>query len=414
MKILILILVTAAVLHPSGMTLEDCIRTAESNNFDVSISDLSRDVSKYGVRDARNRFFDITAGGSYFVNGDDSENYNSSLSASAGVTGRLSMNHLTAYRSSVLSERSAGIEYEQALSSLRHSVINSFFQVLIAEERLRLQQNIAEYSQKKFEEAELRFSMGNISRSDLLSFDVSRSSDIIDLKSAESNLKRARQSLIYLMNIQKDPDSLIITFSGYEYDPAEQFDPEIVIGEALGNRNDIALSEIGIRQREFSLRSEYGNYLPSLTGSVTYEYNKFTDFQHDWRSYTTDGIKARMGLSVNLTHSGLNVIDRSKVELKRSRIALENRKSSVENEVRLKLLELENQKNNYILAEKHVELARENLDLAEKLFNLGDRSVSDFMQARNSYISAEYRKISSYYNLILSRYDLLNSLGRTF
>ena len=414
MKVLLIILTMTVFAHPISMTLEDCINTAEKNNFELSLSDLSRDVSKYGVRDARNRFFDITAGGSYFVNGDDSENYNSSLNASAGVTGRLSINHLTGYRSSVLSAESAGLEYEQALSSLRHSVVNSFFQVLIAEERLRLQKNIAEYSQKKYEEAELRFSMGNISRSDLLSFDVSRSSDIIDLKSAESNLKKTRQTLIYHMNIQIEPDSLKISFSGDEIDIEDADDFENMINEALENRRDIALSENIIKQREFSLRTEYGNYLPSLTGSITYDYNQYTDFQHDWRSYTTDGIRARMGLSINLTHSGLNSIDRSRVEIKRSRLQLDNRIVAVKNEIRLKLLELENQKNNYSLAEKHVELAKENMDLAEKLFNLGDRSVSDFLQTRNSYISAEYRKISAYYNLILSRYDLLNSLGRQF
>ena len=413
MKKLILLFITVGIVMGSPMTLQDCISTAEKNNVDVKIADEGMTVSEYSLKDARNRFFDLTGSGSYFVNGDDDDNLTSDLNASVGITGRLSNSLITNYRSSGLSFKSSELEYKNTLSSVRFTVINSFFQVLIAEERLKLQKEIAEYSRKKYEESELRFSMGNISKSDLLNFEVSMSSDIIDLKTAESDLRKSRQNLIYYMRAGIEPDSLELKYESTEL-PETDFIFQSIIDEALENRYDISLQKNTAKQRELSLRMEYENYLPSLSGSVSYGYRDHEDLNDDLFSYSSDGITAEIGLSLNITYSGLNSIDRSKAELKRSRLQLDNKVESIKNEIKLKLLELENQKNNYILAEKHVELAQENLDLADKLFFIGDKSATDYLQARNSYVSAQYRKISAYYNLILSKYDLLNSLGRKF
>ena len=107
-----------------------------------------------------------------------------------------------------------------------------------------------------------------------------------------------------------------------------------------------------------------------------------------------------------------NGIDKEKVEVTKSRLQLDSRTESVKNEIRLKLIELDNQKNNLELAKKHVELAQENLDLADKLFFIGNKSATDYLQARNDYIQARYREISYQYNLIIVKYDLYNSLGR--
>jgi len=239
---------------------------------------------------------------------------------------------------------------------------------------------------------------------------VSKSSDVIDLKAAESNLKKNKQNLIYYMNAEITPDSLSITYEQAEIKdelPAES----VLIDEALKNNPDVAVQKNYLSQKELSLKMEYDNYLPSLTGSLSYGYNKTEDLVNDF-STTADGITARAGLSVNLTYSGLNGIDRNKVEVKKSRLQLENKIESIKNEIRIKLLELENQKNSLELAGKHVELAKENLDLADKLFFIGDKSATDYLQARNDFIKAEYNKINTQYNYILSKYDLYNSLGR--
>jgi outer membrane protein TolC len=292
-------------------------------------------------------------------------------------------------------------------------VINSFFQSLLAEENLKLRKEIAEYSMKKFEEAVLKFNMGNISRSDLLSFEVSKSSDIMDLKAAESNLKKNRQNLIFYMNSGHDPDSLSLIFENDEpAAEAAELNDEELISEAIDNRPDMKLSKNYLDQKELSLKMQYDNYLPSLTGSVSYDYSKYDDLKDDYFSYSNDGIKAKLGISVNLTYSGINGIDKAKVEMTKGRLQLDSQTETVRNEIRLKLIEFENQKNNLKLARKHVELAQENLDLADKLFFIGNKSATDYLQARNDYIKARYQEISYQYNLILARYDLYNSLGR--
>lgn len=408
----IILLLAAQLSFGVTMTLDQCIKTAEKNNTDIKISGSDKVISDHYLKDARNRFFDINGDGSYSYysfNG-DIDNENTTLSASAGISGKISPLLFHSYQSSKISNKSAGISLKGMENTIRYTVINSFFQTLIAEERLKLQKDISEYSQKKFEEAQLKYSMGNISKSDLLNFEVSKSSDVIDLKAAESNLKKNKQNLIYYMNAEITPDSLSITYEQADIKD-EILSEAVLIDEALKNNPDVAVQKNYLSQKELSLKMEYDNYLPSLTGSLSYGYNKTEDMVNNF-STTADGITARAGLSVNLTYSGLNGIDRNKVEVKKSRLQLENKIESIKNEIRIKLLELENQKNSLELAGKHVELAKENLDLADKLFFIGDKSATDYLQARNDFIKAEYNKINTQYNYILSKYDLYNSLGR--
>jgi outer membrane protein len=411
MRKTILIIAFVQIVFAASMTLDDCIKTAEKNNLGVQISGSDREISRHSLIDAKNRFFDITGKGSYSFYADDDENKNTTLSGSAGVEGRLSPLLLHNYKYSKLSDKNSEITYESVMNEIRYTIINSFFQVLISSEKLKLQRDISEYSQKKFDEAQLKYSMGNISKSDLLSFEVSKSSDVIDLKAAESGLKKSKQNLIHYMNAELNPDSLDLF-----YEPAtitsETFSEAELFDEALKNNPDVSVQRNYLSMQELSLKMEYDDYLPSLTGSLGYEYSKYDDMNNDMMSRTSDGIVGRLGLSMNITYSGLNGIDKGKVSVKKSRLQLDNKTESVKNEIRLKLLELENQKNNLELAGKHVELAKENLDLADKLFFIGDKSATDYLQARNDFIKAEYNKINAQYNYILSRYDLFNSLGR--
>lgn len=412
MKKIILVLIAAGILTAKSMTLDDCISLAEKNNFDIKISEKDVRSSELSLKGAGNRFWDITGAGSYSLNGDDDDNMNTNLSASAGVSATVSPYLFHNYRYTKLSGVSTSENHYDVENSVRYKVINSFFQTLLADENLKLQKEISEYSIKKFEEAQLKFNMGNISRSDLLSFEVSKSSDQIDLKAAESNLKKNKQNLIFYMNTDLIPDSLQLSFTLKEDAANEEFIESSLINEAVENRPDMKIMKNTLEQRALSLKMQYDNYLPSLTGSVSYDYTKYDDLNDEMFSYSDDGIKARLGLSVNLTYSGLNGIDREKVEVTKSRLQFESKTEAVKNEIRLKLIELENQKNNLDLAKKHVELAQENLDLADKLFFIGNKSATDYLQARNDYIQARYREISYQYNLIIVKYDLYNSLGR--
>ncbi len=413
MKKILLILTAVNLLFSRSMTLDDCISLAEKNNLDIKISEKDIRSSELNIIGAGNRFWDITGSGSYLISGDDEDRLSSNLSASAGISATVSPYLFHNYSFTKKSGVSASETHRDIENTVRYRVINSFFQALLADENLKLRKEIAEYSRKKFEEAELKFNMGNISRSDLLSFEVSRSSDLIDLKAAESNLKKNRQNLIFYMNADIDPDSLELAFDseGYATDMLPE-GTEDIIAEAVENRPDIRILKNQVEQRDLSLKMQYDNYLPALTGSVSYDYQKYDDLKNDMFSFTNDGIKAKLGLSVNITYSNLNGIDKAKVDLTKGRLQLENKTEAVKNDIRLKLIELENQKNNLELAKKHVELAQENLDLADKLFFIGSKSATDYLQARNDYIRAKYQKISYQYNLILARYDLNNSLGR--
>ncbi len=410
MKIIILLLafqLASAVTFDLGQ----CLDFAEKNNKSIQISNYQKDISNMNVKDARNRFFDLSANGSYRFSGDDNDNLNTNLSSSIGVTGTLSPYLIHNYKYSGVSSENTFLDYTNSVNSLRNQVTSAFFSVLIAKENLKLQKDKLEYSQKKFEEAELRFSMGNMSQSDLLSFEVTLSEDTIDLKNKESDLKKRKQNLLYLMHNQIKDEEFEIEYKE-ELDTSFNFVKKDLIEEALNNRPDLIKYKNYLGQQDLMLKMQYDNYLPSLTGGIEYKYNQYDDLNSDFDYPADDGLEGSLTLSLNLSYSNLNGIDKSKVELKKSKLSLESKILEVKNEITSKLLDLQNQKNNLELADKHIELAEKNLELAEKLFAIGDKSVSDYLKARNDFISAKNRKINYLYNFIISKYDLYNSVGR--
>ncbi|NOR45965.1 MAG: hypothetical protein GQ534_10305 [Candidatus Delongbacteria bacterium] len=418
MRIIILLLafqLASAVTFDLGQ----CLDFAEKNNKSIEISNYQKDISGMNVKDARNRFFDASANGSYRLSGDDDDNLSTNLSSSIGVTGTLSPYLIHNYKYNKVSSANTSLDHIDNVNNLRNYVTSAFFSVLIAKENLKLQIDKLEYSQKKFEEAELRFSMGNMSQSDLLSFEVTLSEDTIDLKNKESDLKKRKQSLLYLMHNQIKDEEFEIEYKE-ELDTKFDFNKKELIEEALNNRPDIKKYQNYLGQQGLLLKMQYDNYLPSLTGGLNYEYGITDILSYDetspygkpFEGVTTDGVKGSLTLSLNLSYSNLNGIDKNKVEVKKSKLSLESKILEVKNDITSKLLDLQNQKNNLELADKHIQLAEKNLELADKLFAIGDKSVSDYLKARNDFISAKNRKINYLYSFIISKYDLYNSVGR--
>ncbi|MBN2790629.1 MAG: TolC family protein [Candidatus Delongbacteria bacterium] len=417
MRILILLL-AFQLANAVTFDLNQCLDYAEKNNKSIQISDYQKQISDMNVKDARNRFFDISANGSYGLSGDDEDNLGSNLSSSVGVSGTLSPGLIHNYKYSKVSSVNTSLDYTDNVNNMKNYVTAAFFGVLIAKENLKLQKDKLEYSQKKFEEAQLRFSMGNMSQSDLLSFEVTLSEDTIDLKNKESDLVKQKQNLLYLMHYQIQNDEFDIEYKE-ELDTVFDFDKKELIEEALKNRPDIIKYQNYLGQQDLMLKMQYDNYLPSLSGVLAYDYGITDVLSYDKTSPVgkpfegvSDLITGSLSLSINLSYSDLNGIDKNKVEVKKSKLSLESKILEVKNEITTKLLDLQNQKNNLELADKHIELAQKNLELAEKLFAIGDKSVSDYLKARNDFISAKNRKINYLYNFIISKYDLYNSVGR--
>ncbi|MDA3884867.1 MAG: TolC family protein [Candidatus Delongbacteria bacterium] len=410
MRIIILLLAFQLV-NAVTFDLDQCLDFAEKNNKSIQISNYQKDISVMNVKDARNRFFDVYGRDNNIFSMDDDENMNINFSTSVGVTGTLSSGLIHNYQYSGISSENSFLDHTNSVNSLRNQVTSAFFGVLIAKENLKLQKDKLEYSQKKFEEAKLRFDMGNMSQSDLLSFEVTLSEDTIDLKNKESALKKQKQNLLYLMHNQIKDEEFDIEYKE-ELDTTFNFVKKDLIDEALKNRPDILKYQNYLGQQDLMLKMQYDNFLPSLSGDVYYNYTKYHDFNNDLFSNSSDGIKGNLTLSLNLSYSNCNSIDKNKVELKKSKLSFESKVLEIKNDITSKLIDLQNQKNNLELADKHIELAEKNLELAEKLFAIGDKSVSDYLKARNDFISAKNRKINYLYSFIISKYDLYNSVGR--
>lgn len=323
MRIIILLL---AVQMVSAVTfdLQQCLDYTEKNNKSIQISNYQKDIATMNVKDARNGFFDLSADGSYSLTGDDDDNLGSTLSSSVGISGTLSPYLIHNYKYSKISSANSSLDLTDNISTIKNYVTSAFFNVLIAKENLKLQKDKLEYSQKKFEEAQLRFSMGNLSQSDLLSFEVTLSEDTIDLKNKESELEKQKQNLLYLMHYQIKNDEFDIDYTS-ELDTGFDFNKKELIEEALNNRPDIKQYENYVGQQNLMLKMQYDNYLPSLTGRVSYDYNKYEDLKDDLYSTSSDGISGSLTLGMNLSFSNLNSIDKNKVELKKADYHLSQR-----------------------------------------------------------------------------------------
>ena len=245
-------------------------------------------------------------------------------------------------------------------------------------------------------------------------------SPAIDALRAKVELQTRQQQLIQAKNdfaIQKLTIARVIGLApGQEFELTDtspyQSLQAVTVEEALrraySSRSDFQAALSEVRSAEFSRKSAFAGYFPTLDFSADY------GAAGNHPSTSSHGVfDVRGTLTIPIFQGGSVHGDvlKADAQLEQSRQRLENLRGQIDADVRTALLNLESSSEQVMVAQSNIDLAEQTLTQSRDRFAAGVTDTVEVVQAQESVASAHEQYISSLYAYNYAKISLARALG---
>jgi outer membrane protein TolC len=329
------------------------------------------------------------------------DNYQTSISIQQPIYlgGKLRLANKQAGKAFELSE----VQFNEKINEVLFSIIQSYYGVLLAEERVKIEEEAFNLLREHKRIAEVSLEAGLSIKTDLLQVEIEESRAMYSLQTARNDLKMARKMLGNM--IGHDLSKYSFLEPDFDYDP--ELDLELQYQRARERRGEFKLLNINKEMLELSLETESNPYLPVLVLIGNYQW------QDNELSFDNGTGSITFSLSMNIFDKGLakNTADKLRNDLEKLKLQRSNLEEMIRLEIEDILLTIEENKNNMELQAMNLERAQENLELEEKRYQAGTATNMDVMNAQLVLKQTKISKIQSEYQYQISVFQLLKNTG---
>lgn len=334
-----------------------------------------------------------------------SDSYSAGLSASLDVftAGRRGA-QLRQARASTDAAEAAVIEQRFAVAL---QAKQAFFNVLRADELIRLSEARVERARQAGAAAERRMAVGSGTRSDVLR--------------TQLELNQARQALLQAQSQRRNAAYALGAAVGMDEPVAAQYDEAIepqplalsreeLVRIAVEQSPVVRTAEASLVADRAGLRSSRTQYFPTLRASGGYDwFNQDAAFSGGRTSWST-----RLSLSYPIFNgfSREDAVQRANVQLSVSQIQLAAAQRQVRADLESVLTSLDLAEQQIVLAQEAVEVAAEDLRVVEERYRLGAATSIDLLQSQASLVQAENDLVAARYDYLVARATIEALIGR--
>ena len=287
---------------------------------------------------------------------------------------------------------------------IREIVINSYGNVLLADESIKILENNKKTLEKTFADTKEIFKNGLIEEENVEQLQITLASLTSSLENVKRQKRIALDMLKLLLGIEIE-EELIITdqlsvLTQNNIDLVllkKEFDAKNTIDYQIGKNLE--------KSKELMLKLEKSKALPSLAAQLNFGYNSFAnqfDFLNStqkWNNFSNVGV----GLNVPIFSS----LGRS-ARTQQAKIALEQAKTDVtETEQKLKL-QFEKAKSDYEFSIEQLATSKSNLNLAERIENKNQIKFKEGLSSSFDLTDAQRQLYSAQQTYLQAMLDVIN------
>lgn len=287
---------------------------------------------------------------------------------------------------------------------IREIVINSYGNVLLADESIKILENNKKILEKTLADTKEIFKNGLIEEENVEQLQITLASLTSSLENVKRQKRIALDMLKLLLGIEIE-EELIITdqlsvLTQNNIDLVllkKEFDAKNTIDYQIGKNLE--------KSKELMLKLEKSKALPSLAAQLNFGYNSFAnqfDFLNStqkWNNFSNVGV----GLNVPIFSS----LGRS-ARTQQAKIALEQAKTDVtETEQKLKL-QFEKAKSDYEFSIEQLATSKSNLNLAERIENKNQIKFKEGLSSSFDLTDAQRQLYSAQQTYLQAMLDVIN------
>ncbi len=448
----VLVMSGSLVAQPRMLSVSDAVALALQNNRDLIAARLEREKSAEGVREARGLILpQLSLDFQYGHSFRQTQFFPTNLFPTGGMGGvspfgsggagfaAIELSNINAYTASLTLRQplfrpqiftAIGIAgtlktlTEQTYQATRSNVITdvkkSYYDVLIAQEQVKLLEQSIARGEQALNDTRLLYKQGLAADIDTLRAFVNVENLRPALIKAQSLVDIAKTVLKTKLNLNASDDFVLtdsLVFDGNP--PILNF--EAAYNEAIANRPEVNQLKLQIDVAEAQLDAELEKFLPTLDAQAQYQRltlaNNFQFDQYSWGNNLSVGLQLSVPLSLPFITSNYiqtsAKVQQARLEKKKSETLYENVRENIRAEVKNVLSTIEE-------ATKRLQVQATTVQSAERSYNItrlrraqGIGSALELTDAELALTQAKGNYLQAVYDYLVAKINLEKSLGRT-
>ena len=331
-------------------------------------------------------------------------------------------------------------QLEEAIVGLVYEVESAYWELVYAHKNLGTAQMTLKWAKDLLSQNEIKVKVGTAAPIEILSSKATVARDESAVIQAKQAIQTREEALKRILNMSKEPFSIIPTDEPGIKDIPLDFDA-VIMKEALENRADMKRARINLERSNLDVKYRRNQALPNLqlnawlysygVGGTAWDFttwnpadpnfDKFIIGEISFMDTVRDVFKLKNNVyNINLsfqipilTTAERAQIAQAKIQREQAVNELKDLENTVHSEVNDVIRQLENNKKLVEADRIAVELEAENLKAEEKKLSVGLSTNFQVLQYQEQYANAQTQLLRSTINFVLTNARLNQVLNRT-
>lgn len=410
---------SAAMAESVDMTLEDSVRTALDNNYNIKQQEAEYDSAVWARHQARRSFgptvnWQSTAtkmGGKYYDSANLSRSFGNGLTLTMPIYtgGQLE----GAIKAADLAMNANELGLELCKQQVKAATMSAYYQALQAKNQIKVAQDSVNTLTEHLKNVNAQYTVGTVAKSDVLGTQVQMANAEQNLINANNSYDVAIASLNNVMGLPTDTELNLtdsLDYNVYEI-PLEE-----CTAYARSNRPDVLMADYQVAIAEAGVQQAKAGYMPKVSAQASKSWageDPFGSDETDQRYWTNNNWTAGVVLSWDIWDNNVtqSKVNQSKAAVAKAEAAAENTRQSGDLEVRTAYLNLKAAEKSINTTQVAVDKAQEDYKIAQVRYAAGVGTNLDVMDAEEKLAQAQTNYYTALYNYNSSKAALDKAMG---
>lgn len=436
--LLLLFLLPFSLFSQKGGTtvynLNDCIKIALRNNYEIRISEAQTNSASANVKSAFGDFLpsiSVNSGYTRQLNAQPSfglvnnqlvktepKANTYSLNAGANLTLFDGFSRGNNYKRANENYQSSLYSVKSAMKKVQLQVYQQYIDVIAKYQVVKIRKENLNLGKKELERIKAQNEAGIIPKNNVLSQQADLGNKEFDLITAENNLNISKANLLTTMGLipRYDVEFLESSLSNtIDEKDVMNFRKQIgdykyVVDQALKNRYDWQSRKMLVAAAESGVSIAQSTYYPVISAAggwswSNYELTKFSDFGR-----SSIGLSLYIPIFDNFNTNAR--IQNAQLQLEQNKLQQFQLEQNIKSSIKIAYLNLESSEKQLNISDQALKSANANFESAKERFRVGSASITEYLTANAQLITAQINRINAVYKYFQSQKEVLYSLGK--
>lgn len=410
------LLTWASVSYAAEWSLEDCLKQAEKASLSLQVSKLGEEQADVAVKNAKIENYPTVSaniGNTLYdspFNGQKQDHYrfnmglNGSLVIWDGGATSLSV------ESAQVNKQAASYKTELAVLQVRQNVLNAFFSLLAAKEKIGIANNALDLANAEFENDMKLFEAGSLTRRDLVLSQSDIAQKKVSVLTAEQSLDNAKTTLRQLLELERSED-FEIGIAGLDTLPPDSLSKmmsfDSLMTEVKKHYPALIADSLNVvsAEKNVKLAGKNSSVTVTLGANAT---TGFSAWQSDhYARQMKNGYTHELTLNIRIPiidrGATTNKVLSAQITKAQAQISKQETAKSLENTIEQLYLNALAAEQQWYAATLQVEANTEALKVAEDQKSAGAITYTDYLQRKSDLESSKLTLTQAKYSSLLAR-----------